>query len=132
DWMPPQQHEELPEEEVTTSSDAPALDVSEPEDTPPEPPGEEDPFERLRQSLMLDSNPVHRETQTDAMSGAMAEAPAPLGPVASDEGIVSVRHIGDSTYTMFADGSVTAETPNGPLRFASVADLKAHLTTHGS
>jgi hypothetical protein len=56
-----------------------------------------------------------------------AEPAAPEGPAISEEGIVSVRHIGDSTYTMFADGSVKAQTPDSVLHFASVAELKAHL-----
>jgi hypothetical protein len=55
-------------------------------------------------------------------------SPAPEGPAISEEGIVSVRRIGDSTYTMYADGSVKAETPDTVLHFATVAELKAHLT----
>jgi hypothetical protein len=57
-----------------------------------------------------------------------AETPPPEGPAISEEGIVSVRRIGDSTYTMYADGSVKAETPDAQLHFATVAELKAHLS----
>jgi hypothetical protein len=59
-------------------------------------------------------------------SGAEASS-TPEGPAISQEGIVSVRRIGDSTYTMYADGSVKAETPDAVLHFATVGELKAHL-----
>jgi hypothetical protein len=164
---------------------APAEDLSEPAsaETP-----DEDPFERLRRSLLMDAKPALSDavaagmsvtdaapsdmdaapSDTDAVAEAASDeitqdasvsalatddedtpavaadgaskdgtqpfgsAQAANGPTASDEGIVSVRRIGDSTYTMFADGSVAAETPNGPLTFASVAELKAHLTARVS
>jgi hypothetical protein len=49
------------------------------------------------------------------------------GPVSSQEGVVSVRQIGESTYTMFADGTVRAMTPGGEKEYASIAELKADL-----
>jgi hypothetical protein len=61
-------------------------------------------------------------------AGEPETPPAPEGPAISEEGIVSVRRIGDSTYTMYADGSVKAETPDTVLHFATVSELKAHLT----
>jgi hypothetical protein len=55
------------------------------------------------------------------------QPPAPTGPAANAEGVVSVHRIGDSTYTMFSDGTIRAETPNGAFGFATVAELKAYL-----
>lgn len=48
-------------------------------------------------------------------------------PVTSDEGIISVKQIGSSIYTMYADGRVRAQTPSGERFFASIAELKDHL-----
>lgn len=155
------------------ASGAPQPDPASPEPSLPAPPDDEDdPFEKLRRSLMLGDKPSRSEALAAGMAGiptlpptaalevtapdaappagaevlsvatavvedagaaaapeALPEPGPPAGPTASEEGIVSVRRIGDSTYTMYADGSVTAETPGGLLRFASVAELKAHLLT---
>jgi hypothetical protein len=72
-------------------------------------------------------DPIEELPGTDAAAPPAVTPSAPEGPAISEEGIVSVRHIGDSTYTMYADGSVKAQTPDGVLHFASVAELKAHL-----
>lgn len=52
-------------------------------------------------------------------------------PVSSVEGIVSVRQVGDSTYTMYADGTVRADSPSGTRLFGSLAALRAHLAAGG-
>ena len=37
------------------------------------------------------------------------------------------RHVsGDTTYVMFADGTVEAQTPDGALHFASLDELRAY------
>jgi hypothetical protein len=48
-------------------------------------------------------------------------------PVASDEGIVGVHTVGTSTFTMYSDGTIRAETPEGPLQFPDVTALKLYL-----
>lgn len=58
---------------------------------------------------------------------AVEEKPTETGPVTSEEGIVSVKRIGETTYTMYADGSIKADTPEGEKRFDSVVELKARL-----
>ncbi len=75
------------------------------------------------------------EDELPAGDASAQEDPQPdnvPGHAVSDEGIVSVRHIGEATYTMFADGTVLAETPAGARRFGSVAELKAHLAAGGA
>jgi hypothetical protein len=52
---------------------------------------------------------------------------APAHPVASDEGIVGVHTVGASTFTMYSDGTIRAETPEGPMQFPDVAALKLYL-----
>jgi hypothetical protein len=34
-------------------------------------------------------------------------------------------------YTLYADGSIEAELPQGTVKFASVDALRAHLERHG-
>jgi hypothetical protein len=33
-------------------------------------------------------------------------------------------------YTLYADGSIEAELPNGRVRFGSIAELRAHIESN--
>jgi hypothetical protein len=48
-------------------------------------------------------------------------------PVASEEGVVGIHTVGASTFTMYSDGTIRAQTPAGPLQFPDVAALKLYL-----
>ncbi len=66
-----------------------------------------------------------------------SEAPPALAPAAPEpppkpEPAILGRHTsGDTTYTMFADGSIEAETPDGVLRFDSLIELRRHVEKIG-
>ncbi len=67
-----------------------------------------------------------------------AEAPrSPLSPGKSDPKpaasafVVGRYTFGGANYALYNDGSIEAETPNGPRRFASLAELRAHLSDIG-
>lgn len=54
--------------------------------------------------------------------------PQPAGSAAPARAAVIGRYTsGHTTYVMFADGSIEAETPNGVLHFASLAELKVYV-----
>ena len=73
--------------------------------------------------------------ETAAEENAQRSAPdgqphaaEPVGGAPPSEPAVIGRYTsGNTTYVMFADGSIEAETPNGVLRFASLADLKVYV-----
>jgi hypothetical protein len=48
-------------------------------------------------------------------------------PAASDEGVVAAYTVGDISYTMFADGRIRADSPEGEQVFGSMDELKAHM-----
>jgi hypothetical protein len=48
-------------------------------------------------------------------------------PVSSDEGVVRVYTIGDSSFTMYKDGTIRANTPQGMLTFSTMDELKTYL-----
>ena len=48
------------------------------------------------------------------------------GP-AQEPGVVGRYSSGDSHYTLYSDGSIDAQTDQGIFRFASMADLRAHI-----
>jgi hypothetical protein len=51
----------------------------------------------------------------------------PTSAPAAEPAVIGRYTSGNTTYVMFADGSIEAETPNGVLRFASLADLKVYV-----
>lgn len=59
----------------------------------------------------------------EEVKAAKANAPAEPRPVA----ILKSGMIDGMAYTLFADGSIEAVLPTGPIRFASVDALRAHL-----
>lgn len=50
-------------------------------------------------------------------------------PAASDEGVIGAYQVGEAQFTMFADGSIHARTPDGDYVFASMDELKAYLAS---
>ncbi len=77
------------------------------------------------------------ETAAEPGSPAAADEPAAgpateALPAASDEGIVGAYQVGDAHFTIFADGSIKARTPDGDYGFASMDELKAYLASEKS
>lgn len=59
-------------------------------------------------------------------SAAPKDEPA---PAASNEGVVGAYQVGDAHFTIFANGSIQARTPDGDYSFASMDELKAYLAS---
>jgi hypothetical protein len=69
------------------------------------------------------SESVQSESETHARS---SEEP-PVAAPAAEPAVIGRYTSGNTTYVMFADGSIEAETPTGVLRFASLAELKVYV-----
>lgn len=54
---------------------------------------------------------------------------APPAPAASDEGVVGAYQVGTAHFTIYADGSIQARTPDGDYSFASMDELKTYLAS---
>lgn len=67
-----------------------------------------------------------RESRLE-ISPRQAEAASAGAPSSSDPAVIGRYTSGNTTYVMYADGSIEAETPTGILRFASLADLKVYV-----
>jgi hypothetical protein len=68
-----------------------------------------------------------------AESAQVEEAPAAAeARPASDEGIVGAYQVGDAHFTIYADGSIRARTPDGEYSFASMDELKVYLASEKS
>jgi hypothetical protein len=57
------------------------------------------------------------------LSPAETAAPAGIRPVR----ILKSGMIDDVAYTLFSDGSIETQTPDGALRFASIEEFRKHL-----
>lgn len=53
----------------------------------------------------------------------IAPAPAPTGPVS----ILKSGMVEGMAYTLYSDGSIEAQLPQGTLRFGSIAELRNHI-----
>jgi hypothetical protein len=49
------------------------------------------------------------------------------GPAVSDDGVIAAYTVGDSAFTMYADGRIVAETPEGRYSFASMDELRLFM-----
>lgn len=52
-----------------------------------------------------------------------------IEPVTPPPSIIGRYNSGGAEYTLYSDGSIDAETAEGHLHFASMADLRAHIET---
>jgi hypothetical protein len=75
--------------------------------------------------------PTSAEAQAPSMEEAVpaAETRPDEEPAASEEGVIGAYQVGETQFTMFADGSIHARTPDGDYTFASMDELKAYLAT---
>lgn len=86
---------------------------------------------------VADAAPVWHETdrhETDRheQDDEPAALPAETAPAASDEGIVGAYQVGEAHFTIYADGSIKARTPDGDYSFASMDELKVYLASEKS
>lgn len=103
------------QETLPKTAERPAMPDSEPELEPTY--AEPDPLMR---------EPVADVPPVPPSDPVMTPAPAPSGPSAAVIG----RYEADGTsYVMYADGSIDAQSESGVYRFASMAELKAFIET---
>lgn len=105
---------------------------------PAEPAAVEPDIEAQAEAALDDAVP-----DEDAQAAPATHAPAVEGKVeddqapsperaASDEGVVGAYQVGDAHFTIYADGSIRARTPDGEYSFASMDELKVYLASEKS
>jgi hypothetical protein len=82
------------------------------------------------------TEPARREARPEAPAASPREEPrhaeaAPAPHVERAPAILKSGVIDGMAYTLYTDGSIEAELPQGTVRFASVDALRAHLEQHG-
>ena len=79
-------------------------------------------------SVEAEASPVEK-AEPAADDAKAIEAKPDEEPAASDEGVIGAYQVGETQFTMFADGSIHARTPDGDYVFASMEELKAYLAS---
>jgi hypothetical protein len=64
---------------------------------------------------------------------AHAEAEAPAAPAPKERTVAILKSgvVDGMAYTLYADGSIEAQLPQGTVRFGSIAELRAHIENNG-
>jgi hypothetical protein len=76
---------------------------------------------------------VSAESRRSAPQVAVAPAPAPVAVEEQQQRSVAILKSGvvdGMAYTLYADGSIEAQLPQGTVRFGSIAELRAHIENH--
>jgi hypothetical protein len=81
---------------------------------------------------VADADPGLPETAQSEPEIEPAAAPVEPAPAASEEGIVGAYQVGEAHFTIYADGSIKARTPDGDYSFASMDELKVYLASEKS
>ncbi len=63
----------------------------------------------------------------DAPEDASGDEASSASPPVSEEGVIAAYTVGDVSYTMFADGRIRSDSPEGERMFASMDELKEHM-----
>jgi hypothetical protein len=69
----------------------------------------------------------HAEDNASGLEVHPPSAQEPPGAHSAEPAVIGRYTSGTTTYIMFADGSIEAETPTGILHFASLAELKVYV-----
>jgi hypothetical protein len=71
--------------------------------------------------------PSERPPAAEQPAPPMAAAPAPRAEAPRSVGILKSGVVDGMAYTLYADGSIEAQLPQGTVRFGSIAELRAHI-----
>jgi hypothetical protein len=84
--------------------------------------------ERQRPSEMIAQRRANRTPPVLGEAGALSDQPAPAGPgEAPAVTVVKSGVVDGMAYTLYSDGSIEAQMPEGMMHFASIDELRAHL-----
>jgi hypothetical protein len=124
-------------ERASVTPDAPAADPGPAPPVPPPAPKEPAPasFEDAwPQSDRARSDPLRRTRTPSTFAEPSAAAPAPERPattVRSEEPapvtVLKSGVVDGMAYSLYSDGSIEAQMPEGMMRFASIDELRSHL-----
>jgi hypothetical protein len=91
------------------------------------------PSERRVGSLEAEAGPKVEDVQSQPDQAVSVQDPQPESTPPQEPpatGILKSGVVEGMAYTLYADGSIEAELPNGTVRFSSIAELRAHIESN--
>jgi hypothetical protein len=85
-----------------------------------------------RDAEIADQSAPDGSTEPEPAVDRQPEPVEPPAPAASEEGVVGAYQVGTAHFTIYADGSIQARTPDGDYSFASMDELKTYLASEKS
>jgi hypothetical protein len=70
-------------------------------------------------------------TSAEPNPGADRAPPAPRGAEPQAVTVLKSGIVDGMAYSLYSDGSIEAQMPEGMMRFASIDELRAHLDQRG-
>lgn len=110
------------------AADAPAAEFRSP--PPAEPPSPDNSWQKPERTRTPEPPPLRRPTRA-APAFNEPEAPAPRGSEPPEVTVVKSGVVDGMAYSLYSDGSIEAQMPEGMMRFGSIAELRAHLDERG-
>jgi hypothetical protein len=112
----------------------PQVERTQTERTPPERPQPERPrsSDAIRRAARAPLSPPNDKLPDAALIPDRYEPPAPSHEERGPDVVVVKSGVVDSmAYSLYSDGSIEAQMPEGMMRFASIDDLREHLENRG-
>jgi hypothetical protein len=110
----------------------PAMDEAWRSPPPPQAPAREEPssyFENMWPANKPSRGPAAGERKPDALPRETVARQAAPGAAGQPRAVAILKSgvVDGMAYTLYVDGSIEAELPQGTLRFASIDELRSHL-----
>lgn len=96
-----------------------------------------EPPQRTSRGLVERAPPAEKPTVADRVPPAASRAPAvekstePEEQIAPKVTVIKSGVVDGMAYSLYSDGSIEAQLPEGMMRFASIDDLRDHLDNRG-
>jgi hypothetical protein len=91
------------------------------------------PSERRVGSVEAEAGPKVEDVQSQPDQAVSVQDPPPESTSPQEPPATAILKSGvveGMAYTLYADGSIEAELPNGTVRFGSIAELRAHIESN--
>jgi hypothetical protein len=94
---------------------------------PPPPPSFEDAWPKAERARPGEAPPPRRTRTPPPAPEVTVPPPAPREPAPSQVTVLKSGVVDGMAYSLYSDGSIEAQMPEGMMRFASIDELRAHL-----
>jgi hypothetical protein len=89
-----------------------------------------EPQRQAEEPAAVAATPVKEAPEPVAPPAPLPSAAPPIEDAAHSVAVLKSGVVDGMAYTLYADGSIEAQLPQGTVRFGSIAELRAHIENH--